>query len=146
MKTTSVLPDFRCQYLCHSDINDYLDSLQLKYFKLVKVEKIGQTFEGRTLKSIRISQKINETINCSSRKYLKKNEQKPVILIDGGIHAREWCTISTALYCIRQLTEHSNLNRILLDTFDFVIVPIINADGYEYSRTIVCITITIRNG
>lgn len=146
-----ILPDFRYQYLCHSDINDYLDILQLRYSKLVKVKNIGQSHEGRILKLIRISTtndstskattlmnfmrtKLNFSQNCNYRK-----QHKPVILIDGGIHGREWCTISTALYCINQLTEHSNLNTDLLDAFDFVVVPIVNADGYEYSRTAVCI-------
>lgn len=67
------------------------------------------------------------------------SNRKPVILIDGGMHAREWCTISAALNCATQLTENFAANKDLLDVFDFVIVPIVNADGYEYSRQFVCI-------
>lgn len=61
--------------------------------------------------------------------------KKSIVLIDGGLHAREWATISTALYCINQLVEHFDNNRKLLLQHDFVIVPIVNVDGYEYSHT-----------
>lgn len=61
--------------------------------------------------------------------------RKSIVLIDGGIHAREWATISTAMYCINQLVEHFDSNRKLLLQHDFVIVPIVNVDGYEYSHT-----------
>lgn len=39
-----------------------------------------------------------------------------------------------ALYCAFQLTENFEENKDLLNTFEFVIVPLVNADGYEYSR------------
>lgn len=162
MKEISKILDFRQEYLSHGDINDYIDSLQEKYPHLVHVETIGYSFEKRTLKSIHISTsavKLDEPqpmpLNAKSAlvrttskpirrfsanvSYAKqKTDLKPVILIDGGMHAREWCTISAALYCATQLTEHFDANKDLVNAFDFVIVPIVNADGYEYSRQFVC--------
>ncbi|XP_031619954.1 carboxypeptidase B-like [Contarinia nasturtii] len=120
MEPCETVPDFRQDYLSHRDINDYLDSLQAKFPKLVRVKTIGYTFEKRALKSIHIS--------------VSSLQVRKIILIDGGMHGREWCTISTALYCASQLTENFDANKDLLDIFDFVIVPCINADGYEYSR------------
>lgn len=64
-----------------------------------------------------------------------QRETKSVILIDGGIHAREWISISTAIYCIFQLTENFSHYKSLLKNLDFVIVPVVNADGYEYTHT-----------
>lgn len=155
------IPDFRQQYLSHSDINDYLDSLQAKYPHLVRVENIGQSFEKRELKSILISTTVKLKIRktktasiCRNSKSMRNSSaaiskrirevtthRKQVILIDAGMHAREWCTISTALHCISQLIDNFDHNKHLLDAFDFVIVPIVNADGYEYSREFVCSTI-----
>lgn len=162
MKSTETVPDFRQQYLSHSDINAYLDRLHAKYSHLVKINTIGYSFEKRPLKSISISapvakdsvsepvmKKTKSTLCCINSKsrisvIIQKqkngstlNLKKPIILIDGGMHAREWCTISTALYCASQLTDNFDANEDLLNTFDFVIVPIVNADGYEYSRRFV---------
>lgn len=157
------IPDFRFQYLKHCDVNQYLECVQLKFPKLATVTTVGFSFEGRPMKSIRISATDLRTsksrsnikqrvVNCKSAKVKsatashirqssaprctkKTNEtHKSIILIDGGIHAREWCTVSTALYCVEQLTEHYDVNKHLLERFDFFIIPIVNVDGYEYSR------------
>lgn len=163
MKITDKVPDYQLHYLSHCDINNYLDSLAAKYPHLVQVKTIGHSFEKRLLKSIHISNSMRivkpkrrvksaiirsnsvavqslSAINVDVKLAIKVCQRKPVILIDGGMHAREWCTISTALHCATQLTDHFEENKDLLDAFDFVIVPIVNADGYEYSRTFVCIT------
>lgn len=162
MKSAETVPDFRHQYLSHCDINTYLDRLQEKYPHLVKIKTIGYTFEKRALKSIHIStstmanandleaetmKKKKSTLDCIQSKSMKnfrviisKQKKGPtlnpkqIVLIDGGMHAREWCTISAALYCANQLTDNFDANKDLLNAFDFVIVPIVNADGYEYSR------------
>lgn len=174
MEHCETVLDFRQHYLSHRDINDYLDSLQAKFPKLVRVKTIGYSFEKRTLKSIHISmssssssssskvselnsvKKSKSASNCIRTKCVKHSSaticpqkidsnRRKTILIDGGMHGREWCTISTALYCASQLTEHFDANKDLLDVFDFVIVPIVNADGYEYSRHYVCLSIIILN-
>lgn len=169
MKDINKIVDFRQEYLSHRDINNYIDTLQSNYPHLVHVHTIGHSFEKRTLKSVHIStsmvkqqQKQSQPLPFIAKSALLRNQfgpirrfsadapyakqkpnlisnRKPVILIDGGMHAREWCTISAALNCATQLTENFAANKDLLDAFDFVIVPIVNADGYEYSRQFVCI-------
>lgn len=57
--------------------------------------------------------------------------KKAAVLIDAGIHAREWITNTTALYVIHYLTQRQDL----LGYFDYYIIPSINPDGYEYSHT-----------
>lgn len=110
------------EYPRHKKINEYLDCLGLKYPNLVTVKNVGRTFEGRPLKSIRIS---------SNR---QSSNRKSCIFIDAGTHAREWITISTALFCIHKLVEQFQYNKKLLDIFDWVILPVVNADGYEYTH------------
>lgn len=157
-------------YLRHNEINDYLDFLAEKYPDTVTVKTCGNSFEGRPLKSIRISRtttrntqqvshpKTKETSKTRrsasksstskvklNKSPLKENTQiesissstttKPVVLIDGGIHAREWISVATAIYCIYQLTEKGSRNEDVLSRLDFVIVPVVNVDGYEYTHT-----------
>lgn len=148
-------------YLRHNEINEYLDSLSKSYPELVTVSVCGQSYEGRTIKTIKIScHNENPDKNCGSlnnrrivhpismkpqrtntlgkkRKKLKskKAKTKSTILIDGGIHGREWMSVATAVYCIHELTENFDKNRKLLEKLEFIIVPIINVDGYEYSHT-----------
>ena len=52
--------------------------------------------------------------------------------IDAGIHAREWITIATVTWMLRELIENDSE---LTDTLDWYILPIANPDGYQYSRT-----------
>jgi murein tripeptide amidase MpaA len=57
----------------------------------------------------------------------------PVTFVDSGIHAREWAAHMATLYLIYQLVERSAMNNDLLDNLDWVIIPVVNPDGYEYS-------------
>lgn len=63
---------------------------------------------------------------------ISDNPTKPIVLIDAGIHAREWVSVSTIMYLINQLTanpEDSPLVRGFLDSYDFVFMPVLNPDG-----------------
>ena len=57
--------------------------------------------------------------------------------IDGGIHAREWISPATAMYIAHELIlgyENDATVAKLMDHIDFYILPVMNPDGYEYSR------------
>ena len=60
---------------------------------------------------------------------------RPVVLVDGGIHAREWIAPAMTLYIINQLVENSTANSALTDAVDWYILPVLNPEGYEYSHT-----------
>lgn len=110
------------RYYQHQEINDYLDNLQKLLCKNVhvKVTTVGKSYEGREIKTIKLT-------NGDGR---KKNS----IFMDAGIHAREWIAPATALYFINQFVDsHGDGNeaRKLLDKVDIVVMPLINADGYQ---------------
>lgn len=109
-------------YSRFSDINRYLDRLAKAYPELVKVSIVGKSYEQRDMKIIRISDK-------------KSRMTKKTIFIDAGIHAREWIAPATALYIIHELVENYSINKNLLKTLDWVILPCANPDGYEFSHT-----------
>ncbi|XP_058121444.1 carboxypeptidase B-like [Anopheles ziemanni] len=106
----------------NAEVNDYLDELARTYPSLVSVETIGSTHLGNPIKSISIS--TNGGVAGS----------KPVVFIDGGLHAREWAGVMSVLYLIHELVEHSSDYADLLNK-DWVIVPVANPDGYGFSHT-----------
>lgn len=109
-------------YRSHDEINDYLADLQNRYSNRVYVRHVGFSYKRRQLKTITIT-------NGDGVK------NKKVIFVDAGMHAREWISPSTGLYVIQQLVENFEENKHLLEKYDWVVMPMINADGYEFTRS-----------
>lgn len=56
--------------------------------------------------------------------------------MEAMIHAREWVTTPVALYSVHRLVEDlRSEDRDLLEDVDWIILPLVNPDGYEYSHT-----------
>lgn len=93
---------------------------------MATVVDLGQTPEGRPLTGIRIGQAPTE-----------EGRRKKEIVYLSGQHAREWIGPSTALYWAHWLLENAKLAAVrpLLRNLDLTILPNLNGDGYEYSRT-----------
>ena len=51
------------------------------------------------------------------------------------MHAREWIGPAVATYILSQLVEKHPSFAKLLDISDWMILPVVNPDGYEYSHT-----------
>ncbi|CAK1588932.1 unnamed protein product [Parnassius mnemosyne] len=100
------------------EINEYLEYVAEQYPNLVTIVYPGYTFEGRELKYLKIS-----TTNF-------EDEDKPIILIDGGFFGRDWITSATVLFAIYNLTQTD-----MLHDYDWILLPVVNPDGYKYSFT-----------
>ncbi|XP_050335204.1 carboxypeptidase B isoform X2 [Bactrocera neohumeralis] len=109
-------------YQRYDVIAAYMEELAKRYSSRVKVTSIGDSYEGRQLHAITITNGDGAA-------------NKNVILMDAGIHAREWIAPAAALYVIQQLVENYKQNSRLLTSYDWIIVPLLNPDGYEYSHT-----------
>uniref|UniRef100_A0A915DW01 Peptidase M14 carboxypeptidase A domain-containing protein n=1 Tax=Ditylenchus dipsaci TaxID=166011 RepID=A0A915DW01_9BILA len=111
-------------YNRYSKIVDYLQNLVQSNPDTTQLLNITKTFEGRDLVGIKIA---------------KLYSSKPTVFIDAGIHAREWIAPAVALYLIDRLVNNNSPEdhqiTLLTDNFDFVIFPMANPDGYEYSHT-----------
>lgn len=60
------------------------------------------------------------------------------------MHAREWVTTPVTLYSIHRLVENLRTEDTdLLADIDWIILPLVNPDGYEYTHTGVSIIIYI---
>ncbi|QLL32751.1 hypothetical protein HG536_0D02730 [Torulaspora globosa] len=106
-------------------IYSWLDLLEHSFPHLVKVEWVGETFEGRSLKALHISTNNPET-----------NPEKKTIVMTGGIHAREWISISSVCWTVYQLLTKYGMSKKetrFLDHLDFLIIPVFNPDGYAYT-------------
>jgi carboxypeptidase A4 len=71
---------------------------------------IGTSFENQSIQAFRIG-----------------NGQENIVLTS-GIHAREWLSIHSLVSLSSSLPYFSN--------YTFYIIPVVNPDGYEYSRTV----------
>jgi len=105
------------------EINEYISYLTENYQNITSSEIIGRTHEGRPIQAVKISQ------------HGQVDGSRPIIFIDAGIHAREWITHMSAIYILHNLVERSHEHRDILTTVDFIVVPVVNPDGYEFSHT-----------
>jgi len=99
----------------------YMECLASKYAGRVIMYNIGTSTEGRPLKLVKIGSSYEVT--------------KKAIWIDCGIHAREWISPATCAYILREFAENSIQYTDILDKFDVYIMPSMNPDGYEYTRS-----------
>nr|XP_045588739.1 carboxypeptidase B-like [Procambarus clarkii] len=62
------------------------------------------------------------------------DEPKTKILIEAGIHAREWISPAVSMYILNLLITDESW-RDLLKRTEWYIVPVVNPDGYHYTFT-----------
>jgi len=117
--------EFFDDYQTYEAILAYLDELHLEYPTLVKeVISIGNSIQGRPIPAIIVSAPVPGT--------------KPIIWANAGQHAREWISPATLLYILTELLAGYRTDEqitILLNTYDFVFLPVVNVDGYVYTWT-----------
>ncbi|KAG0201534.1 carbamoyl-phosphate synthase (glutamine-hydrolyzing) cpa2 [Mortierella sp. GBA30] len=92
---------------------------------------LGQSQEERSWWSELFGQKRRST-----KKPSKPKKHPKAIIIDSGQHAREWIGPAVVTYIAKELIlgyHHNKKITRLVDHFEFVIVPLLNADGYVYT-------------
>ncbi|OTF76498.1 organic cation transporter protein-like protein [Euroglyphus maynei] len=122
---TDITAEFWQSFQRFDAVENLMNYLQNKYPNLVEKINFGKSFEGRELNLLRIG--------------ANSNDKKPVVFIEGGIHAREWISTAFVTHFANQLllgynNQEANI-KTLMETFDFYIVPLLNPDGYEHTHT-----------
>ncbi|KAJ0174172.1 hypothetical protein K1T71_010318 [Dendrolimus kikuchii] len=102
-------------------IREYIEMTARRHPDLVTLQDVGQSYQGRRMKLVKISS--------------NPSAGNPIIFIDAGIHAREWVAPAMALYLIHRLTNDPEARTKDLNGVDWYILPVVNPDGYEYTRT-----------
>lgn len=100
---------------------------------ILNLYTLGSTFENNNLYALEINVN-NKTANPDGK----------TIVMTGGLHSREWISISTVCYIMFQLLNEYALNNNgnnnqkgdhVFNSFNFVFIPVLNPDGYEYTWT-----------
>ncbi|MEM6675414.1 MAG: M14 family zinc carboxypeptidase, partial [Planctomycetota bacterium] len=115
-------------YYTFDEVVSVLDQMRATYPQFVSQKfSIGQTLQGREIWVARVSD--NPDVD----------EDEPESRIDAMHHAREPESMQATLYFVSYLLEeygNDPLATYLLDERELYIVPCINADGYEFNRSI----------
>ncbi|KAI3410037.1 hypothetical protein GPALN_006401 [Globodera pallida] len=112
-------------YHSYDEIVRWLEDVERFYPQMAQTFTIGTTYEGRSIRGIKIGSPISDT-------------GKRIVWVDGGMHAREWASVHTALWFIEQLIVQYGVDPQItsyMDTLNFYFVPVANPDGFEYSRS-----------
>ncbi|XP_060805278.1 zinc carboxypeptidase [Amyelois transitella] len=110
------------------DIYSWLRDLNCTYTDAMNLFSIGTTVENRPIYAVNVS-------HAGSRRH----NYRSVVLVEGGIHAREWISVAYVTYLLNKvLNAPSDTDKEFQDIayqYDWVFVPLLNPDGYEYSHT-----------
>jgi extracellular matrix protein 14 len=101
--------------------------------------RIGLSHEHREIFGVRIHSQRNTQEKEEEPPTFKKHRKtkRREIVITAGAHAREWISTAVAAYIAYALATEYSVNphiATLVNQFEFTIIPLLNPDGYEYSR------------
>jgi hypothetical protein len=122
-----VLETFFDDYRPLADIDKFVTELQAAHPLLITIKQIGLSWEQRPLRVMEIT---SGGANVSAT--------KPLIFLEGGIHAREWIATSTVLSMAYRLVTQAGVPDVaaMLAKYTFAIIAPINPDGYAYTWTV----------
>ncbi len=126
---SSPLPSGRDSYRTLADYND--DLRELAAIKPGVVDRFAlpnKTLEGRTVYGVEISDGVHSAASSS----------KPVLLMMGLHHAREWPSGEMAMEFAYDLVKHHGQDARITDLLKrarVIVVPVVNADGFNQSVT-----------
>ena len=113
------------QYNDYLTVKNRLENLTAENPDICKMIILGQTFEGRDIMAIRLTDNpdIEETGETN-------------VLIMGGHHANELPSVEVPMYILEFLIGNYSTNssiKQLVDSRDIWFVPLVNPDGREYA-------------
>ncbi|KAI9187689.1 hypothetical protein H9P43_002080 [Blastocladiella emersonii ATCC 22665] len=125
------------RYLNFTDMKAYLARLAAAKPDLVTVASMGKSYEGRDLLWARLTAPpVRDLGSMNVSGVTVPKTGKPAIFFSGGLHAREWIAPSVLLNLLDVWAALYGTDphvTALLDTYELIIAPMLNPDGYEYS-------------
>ncbi len=125
----SALPTGRVTYRTLSETNNEIERIATAYPSIVKrFELSHRSLLGQRMWALEISHDVNTSSG------------KPVFLMTGLHHAREWPTVELTMEFVWDVLKNDRVDpqiTALLDSVRFIVVPIVNPDGYDMSRSLI---------
>ncbi|MHC4380481.1 MAG: M14 family metallopeptidase, partial [Planctomycetota bacterium] len=112
------------RYYDHGELQQHMESLQQAYPGFVEIVDIGESFEGRPMRVMIVT---NEATG--------DDREKVGMWVDGNVHGNEVQGGEAAIYLAWWLLEHYDTNeraKDLLDRRVFYILPSQNPDGRDH--------------
>ncbi len=109
----------------YTAISAYVDTLGALRPDLATRITLGQSLEGRTIFGLRITNPGFNPGRC-----------KPAVVFNSTQHAREWIAPMVNMYAADRLVHDYGTDPVvtdLVDRLEFLFVPIVNPDGYQWS-------------
>ena len=117
---------------------------------IITLTKEGTTEEGRDIMLLKISDNSNADTEGRMAVWIDAGmidtrcivsalmgDALNILIFISGIHAREWIAHYSGLYVVDKLIEAFSSPETCGDVcdVDWLIMPLLNPDGYEYSRS-----------
>ncbi len=121
--TIQDFPPADSAYHNYAEMVTAINNVAAAYPNLVRVSTIGQSYQGRAIYAIKISDNV------------ATDENEPELLFNAHLHAREHLTVEMALYLLNTFTgQYATDSRVrtAVDTREIWILPDLNPDGGEY--------------
>ena len=150
------ISNYAYEYYNYQDMTDLLHELQDSYSNIMKLESLGQTYEGRDIWMVKLSDNV------------EINEEEPGVLLMGAHHGNELPSYESLIFFIKHMVvNYSKANtdddndgsvnedpidgadndddglvdedpsedrvRNVIDNTQIFITPMVNPDGVEYS-------------
>lgn len=124
----SPLPSGRTSYRTLPEVNAELDALAATYPDLVKPLTLARpSVLGKPIRGIEITTNPTDT-----------RDGKPVFLLMGAHHAREWPSVEHSMEFAYDLLQNAATDaraKRIVQGSRTIIVPVVNVDGFEISRS-----------
>lgn len=115
-------PTFYDEFRDFATVLDRLAALAAAQPGRVSVVEAGLSIEGRPIRGLRITNPGGPA-------------DRPVVLVQGTMHAREWIAVAATVFAAEQFATAPVVGALddLLDQAELLVVPVVNPDGYVYT-------------
>ncbi|HHB95179.1 MAG TPA: peptidase [Campylobacterales bacterium] len=114
------------QYKSYEESKEFLFECMKNYPDIITIQSIGKSWEDRDILLATVSLNVAYA------------NLKPALLFTGTVHAREWIGNELGIEFIDYILKNYKNNPEILKTITYntlYLVPCLNPDGFEYSRT-----------
>lgn len=112
-------------YHSFEQVEKKLEDLADKHPDLVQRVSLGKTSQGRDIWAVKVSDGAQGDTS-----------HKTGLVVTGCTHAREWMTVEAPLRFLSDILDNKDTpeNKKRLAESEIWVVPVVNPDGYEYTR------------